>query len=195
MNLAIMVCIDCSGCHRGLGSHVSKVRSLTLDSWSPTSLRLLAEIGNERANKIFEGENQEIIQQFKQGAEAPQPLREEFITQKYVQKALLRPLVPPSSATQWMHTSARDGDLMALYTALVQGGNVNEATSTDGNLRTALHLAAMGNHVLCVELLCIWNSPLEDVDSFGKTAMDLARERHFDEIVEILVSYGAKGPV
>lgn len=33
INLGITLCINCSGIHRALGVHLSKVRSLTLDSW------------------------------------------------------------------------------------------------------------------------------------------------------------------
>ena len=33
MNLGLVVCIECSGVHRSLGVHVSKVRSLNLDQW------------------------------------------------------------------------------------------------------------------------------------------------------------------
>lgn len=32
-NLGILVCIECSGIHRNLGTHISKVRSLELDDW------------------------------------------------------------------------------------------------------------------------------------------------------------------
>ncbi|KAL5491236.1 hypothetical protein EMCRGX_G016484 [Ephydatia muelleri] len=35
INLGIMVCIKCSGTHRSLGVHISKVRSVTLDDWEP----------------------------------------------------------------------------------------------------------------------------------------------------------------
>ncbi len=28
------MCIDCAGCHRKLGTHISKVKSTTLDQWS-----------------------------------------------------------------------------------------------------------------------------------------------------------------
>ena len=35
INLGIMLCIECSGIHRSLGVHISKVRSVQLDDWEP----------------------------------------------------------------------------------------------------------------------------------------------------------------
>ena len=35
MNLSVLICFECSGVHRSLGVHISKVRSLTLDEWNP----------------------------------------------------------------------------------------------------------------------------------------------------------------
>jgi len=54
INLGVVLCITCSGVHRSLGSHVSKVRSLTLDNVTPTTSRLLAAVGNARANAVWE---------------------------------------------------------------------------------------------------------------------------------------------
>ena len=46
------VCM-CDYC-RSLGVHVSKVRSITLDSWEPELLKVMTELGNARVNQIFE---------------------------------------------------------------------------------------------------------------------------------------------
>uniref|UniRef100_A0A673K6F8 Arf-GAP with coiled-coil, ANK repeat and PH domain-containing protein n=1 Tax=Sinocyclocheilus rhinocerous TaxID=307959 RepID=A0A673K6F8_9TELE len=55
INLGILLCIECSGIHRSLGVHCSKVRSLTLDTWEPELMKLMCEIGNTVINQIYEG--------------------------------------------------------------------------------------------------------------------------------------------
>ena len=54
INLGLFICLNCSGIHRSLGTHVSKVRSTTLDQWEPELIALSRELGNEVANNIFE---------------------------------------------------------------------------------------------------------------------------------------------
>ena len=54
INLGIFICINCSGCHRELGAHISKIKSITLDLWSNDILEQFKKIDNKIANNYWE---------------------------------------------------------------------------------------------------------------------------------------------
>ncbi|XP_072582609.1 arf-GAP with coiled-coil, ANK repeat and PH domain-containing protein 2 isoform X4 [Vulpes vulpes] len=84
INLGITLCIECSGIHRSLGVHFSKVRSLTLDTWEPELLKLMCELGNDVINRVYEAKVE------KMGVKKPQPgqrqEKEAYIKAKYVER-------------------------------------------------------------------------------------------------------------
>ena len=53
-NLGVFVCIRCSGIHRGMGTHISRVKSVDLDAWTDEQLQSVLKWGNARANKYWE---------------------------------------------------------------------------------------------------------------------------------------------
>jgi stromal membrane-associated protein len=78
-NLGVFVCIRCSGIHRGMGTHISRVKSVDLDSWQDDQLQSILKWGNTRANKYWEAK-------LAAGHQPSEAKIENFIRTKYESK-------------------------------------------------------------------------------------------------------------
>ena len=74
LNLGVLVCIECSGIHRNLGSHISRVRSLDLDEWPPGHVAVMTGLGNHVANTVWEARAREAGHR-KPGPDSPREER------------------------------------------------------------------------------------------------------------------------
>nr|XP_033465639.1 arf-GAP with coiled-coil, ANK repeat and PH domain-containing protein 1 [Epinephelus lanceolatus] len=106
INLGITLCIVCSGIHRSLGVHFSKVRSLTLDSWEPELIKLMCELGNTVINRIYEARIDEITIK-KPHPSSPRGDKESWIRSKYVEKKFIQKLPETGRNTPLRRSSAR----------------------------------------------------------------------------------------
>ena len=53
VTLAVFMCLDCSGQHRSLGTHISFVRSVKMDSWTPAQIESMRKGGGNNKCKEF----------------------------------------------------------------------------------------------------------------------------------------------
>ncbi|QRG40214.1 hypothetical protein FDK38_004678 [Candidozyma auris] len=53
-NLGCFVCIRCSGIHRSMGTHISRVKSVDLDAWTDEQVESMLKWGNSKCNAYWE---------------------------------------------------------------------------------------------------------------------------------------------
>ena len=180
INLAIVLCIECSGIHRSLGTHISKVRSLTLDinSFTTDVVELLLLVGNRVSNMVWEARLDRALKP------SPQATREErlkFITAKYVERAYVEPLPAAKSADEALLAAVKKNDVQQVIHALALKANPNVTDRSRGTHSVFLALAAA--------------DPAMPASALPSTRPDTANSKVTPfPIAEMLVQNGAEIP-
>merc|ERR1712071_7923 len=156
LNLGVLLCIECSGVHRSLGVHISKVRSLCLDDISESEARLLLALGNDNINSFRERNSVDIQNELtKPKPQSSRSTKEQWISWKY------RPHKPSQSSKEMnpnksrvneymkaasnhlMFKAAEECDIIKLAEGIGNGGDVHFKEEKNG--RTALHAVIMSS--------------------------------------------------
>ncbi|XP_025778777.1 arf-GAP with SH3 domain, ANK repeat and PH domain-containing protein 1 [Puma concolor] len=141
-NLGILTCIECSGIHREMGVHISRIQSLELDKLGTSELLLAKNVGNNSFNDIMEANLPSPSP--KPTPSSDMTVRKEYITAKYVDHRFSRKACSSSSAKlNELLEAIKSRDLLALIQVYAEGVELMEPLLEHGQElgETALHLA------------------------------------------------------
>uniref|UniRef100_A0A8C0JF27 ArfGAP with SH3 domain, ankyrin repeat and PH domain 1 n=1 Tax=Chelonoidis abingdonii TaxID=106734 RepID=A0A8C0JF27_CHEAB len=198
-NLGILTCIECSGIHREMGVHISRIQSLELDKLGTSELldifcrkmtarkeyitakyvdhkfsRKTCASAAAKLNELLEAVRSRdllaLIQVYAEGVELMEPL--------------LEPGQEPGETA--LHLAVRTADPISLHLVdfLVQNcGNLDKQTAL-GN--TVLHYCSIYNKPECLKLLLRGKPTIDIVNQAGETALDIAKRMKAIQCEELL---------
>jgi len=93
-NLGVFLCIRCAGIHRNLGVHISKVKSVNLDSWSPEQVAYMQLMGNSKARAVYEANLPDNFKRPQADSGLEAFVRAKYEHKKYIAKEWVQPPTP-----------------------------------------------------------------------------------------------------
>uniref|UniRef100_A0AAY4DC07 ArfGAP with RhoGAP domain, ankyrin repeat and PH domain 3 n=1 Tax=Denticeps clupeoides TaxID=299321 RepID=A0AAY4DC07_9TELE len=137
INLCVVICKNCAGQHRSLGTMVSKVQSLKLDTsvWSNEILFIM--LGNDRANEFWAAR---LMPTDELDCDATPEHRREFITKKYRDGCFRHPHPQFSSQEELLKalcTAVTEQNLLKTVTQIfaeAEAARLSDANGHDKNL-------------------------------------------------------------
>ncbi|XP_032406927.1 arf-GAP with SH3 domain, ANK repeat and PH domain-containing protein 1 isoform X4 [Xiphophorus hellerii] len=174
-NLGILTCIECSGIHREMGVHISRIQSMELDKLGTSELLLAKNVGNSSFNEIMEANLPSPSP--KPSPSSDMTVRKEFINAKYVDHKYAKKTCTSAAAKMIeLFEAIQTRDLLALIQVYAEGVELMEPLPETGQEagETALHYAvrtADQTSLHLVDFLVQNSGNLDKQTEWGNTAL------------------------
>ncbi|CAH1241531.1 AGAP1 [Branchiostoma lanceolatum] len=190
LNLGALMCIECSGVHRNLGTHLSRVRSLDLDDWPTELATVMTSIGNSLANSVWEANPRGRV---KPTPNSQREEKESWIRAKYERKEFLAPPPYPDVPISQQLLEGVTHDDIRTVVLLLAHANPSEVNMTlEGDGRTALHLACTIGNIVVTQLLLWYSADFNITDREGRAPLWYARQANNHDVAELLIHNGCQ---
>ncbi|XP_040023422.2 arf-GAP with SH3 domain, ANK repeat and PH domain-containing protein 1 isoform X4 [Gasterosteus aculeatus] len=190
-NLGILTCIECSGIHREMGVHISRIQSMELDKLGTSELLLAKNVGNSSFNEIMEGNLTSPTP--KPTPSSDMTVRKEFINAKYVDHRYARKTCTSASAKMIeLFEAVESRDLLSLIQVYAEGVELMEPLPEVGQEsgETALHYSvrtADQTSLHLVDFLVQNSGNLDKQTEWGNTALHYCSMYEKPECLKLLL--------
>ncbi|VDO30144.1 unnamed protein product [Onchocerca flexuosa] len=188
-NIGALVCIACSGVHRELGVHVSRIQSLNLDVISPLEFFVPLSSGNIMINRLFEYDAAKCAKwkpipgctRHVQHCLLFRFDRQRFIQMKYRDRAFVQKLDDPDAS---LTEAFNDRDFESAYRALLSPNLTKKPFLRNGPFHQMV-LSGVSSSLLLADLVMQLKIEVPDMEA---VMMDCIRHGKAD-MVAVLLRY------